>query len=86
MGVGKPKLFKPGGRLCKMHMQVVHALMPGAMGPLAQRYCGSVNVLLRRDLHGYCADLRQALQHSASQLPSDPATLAAVKVPKLLSI
>ncbi|CAL5219240.1 g1034 [Coccomyxa viridis] len=51
-------------------LQVIQAMKPNALPPLADRYCTAINGLLRRELHAYTTELkRSAVARMASSAP-----------------
>ncbi len=62
-------------------LQVIQAMKPNALPPLADRYCTAINGLLRRELHAYTTELkRSAVARMASSAPEPDIVKGAKKV------
>ncbi|CAL8460642.1 g172 [Coccomyxa elongata] len=60
-------------------LQVVQAMRPSALPPLADRYCTAINALLRRELHAYTSELRRLTTARMAAAPTEPDILKGYK-------
>ncbi|EIE25400.1 hypothetical protein COCSUDRAFT_46702 [Coccomyxa subellipsoidea C-169] len=60
-------------------LQVVQAMRPSALPPLADRYCTAINALLRRELHAYTSELRRMAVARMATAPPEPDILKGFK-------
>lgn len=53
-------------------LQVIQAMKPNALPPLADRYCTAINSLLRRELHAYTTELKRSAMARMASAPQEP--------------
>ena len=53
-------------------VQVIQAMKPNALPPLADRYCTAINGLLRRELHAYTTELKRSAMARVAASPPEP--------------
>lgn len=53
-------------------VQVIQAMKPNALPPLADRYCTAINSLLRRELHAYTTELKRSAMARVAASPPEP--------------
>jgi hypothetical protein len=59
--------------------QVVQAMRPSALPPLADRYCTAINALLKRELHAYASELRRLASARMATAAPEPDILKGYK-------
>lgn len=59
--------------------QVVQAMRPSALPPLADRYCTAINALLKRELHAYASELRRLVSARMATAAPEPDILKGYK-------
>jgi hypothetical protein len=65
--------------LRRAHAQVVQAMRPAALPPLADRYCAAINALLLRELRAYAAELRRLAGARLAAAPPEPDIVKGVR-------
>ena len=67
--------------------QVIQAMKPNALPPLADRYCTAINGLLRKELHAYTTELKRSAMARMAVSPPEPDIVKGAKkvIPSILT-
>lgn len=63
----------------QLPQQVIQAMRPSALPPLAERYCAAINALLRRELHAYTTEAKRLASAALANAPPEPDILKGYK-------